>query len=532
MLSATDYHVGPSQSLASISAVPWATLQAGDRVYIHWRSTPYKEKWVINRQGTQANPIQVIGISNGNGDKPIIDGNGAVTAQGLNYWNESRGVIKIGGSNTPADGLPSYIIIDNLDIRSGRPPYQFTNDNGTLETYSNNAAAIYVEKGEHLIFRNCTLQDCGNGIFIGAYNGQTKDILIEHNYIYDNGIAGRYLEHNTYTEATDIIYQFNRFGPLRTGADGNNLKDRSAGLVVRFNWIEGGNRQLDLVESGTAALINNPSYRSTYVYGNTLIEPDGAGNSQVLHYGGDGGNQNNYRKGNLYFYNNTVISTRSGNTTLMRLSSASETAHVFNNIIYPTAAGNKFAMIAGDGTFNLEYNWLKTGWVSCHCSPTGSVNDLGNNLNGPDPLFVNLGQQQFALQLNSPAVNKGKNVPASHLPAHDLTSQYVMHVNSEIRYPVNAIDMGAFEYGLQACLSETEFIAGGWNNGTPDLMTSAILSDEYDTSVRGNFTSCSCHQNVGQLLTIYPTDTIEVNGTFHVEGQLDVKSGGILIVGK
>ncbi|WP_419641612.1 hypothetical protein, partial [Thiolapillus sp.] len=62
------------------------------------------------------------------------------------------------------------------------------------------------------------------------------------------------------------------------------------------------------------------------MYGNVLIEPDGAGNSQMVHYGGDSGdsgdsgNESIYRKGTLYFYHNTVVSTRDGNTTLVRLS--------------------------------------------------------------------------------------------------------------------------------------------------------------------------------------------------------------------
>ena len=232
---ATDYHVGQEQALTTISEVPWSTLQAGDRVYIHWRADSYKEKWVINRQGTDINPIEIIGVNGPEGQQPVIDGNGAVTVDGVNFWNESRGVIKVGGSNTPADGLPLYIIIDNLEIRSGRPPYQFTNDNNQTETYADNAAAVYVEKAANLTIRNCTLHDSGNGIFIGAYDGQTENILIENNYIYDNGIVGSIYQHNTYTSAINITYQFNHFGLLKSGAGGNNLKDRSAGLVVRYN---------------------------------------------------------------------------------------------------------------------------------------------------------------------------------------------------------------------------------------------------------------------------------------------------------
>ena len=51
---ATDYDVGPGQPYAAIGDVPWESLAPGDRVRIHWRAAPYKEKWVIARRGTAA----------------------------------------------------------------------------------------------------------------------------------------------------------------------------------------------------------------------------------------------------------------------------------------------------------------------------------------------------------------------------------------------------------------------------------------------------------------------------------------------
>jgi len=93
---ATVYEVGPGQPYASIGAVPLASLQPGDTVRIHYRSTPYQEKWVICRQGTAAQPITFAGVPGPNGELPIIEGNGATTAPGLNYWSENRGVVKIG----------------------------------------------------------------------------------------------------------------------------------------------------------------------------------------------------------------------------------------------------------------------------------------------------------------------------------------------------------------------------------------------------------------------------------------------------
>src|SRR5687768_8303010 len=143
--SAATYEVGPGKPFTSIGAVPWATLNAGDTVLIHWRSTPYNEKWVICRQGTAAAPIRIAGVLGTGGLRPVIDGANAVTAPGVNFWNENRGLIKLGGSNKPADTMPKHIIIENLDVRNAHASYTFRADDGSTQRYLTNAAAIYVE---------------------------------------------------------------------------------------------------------------------------------------------------------------------------------------------------------------------------------------------------------------------------------------------------------------------------------------------------------------------------------------------------
>jgi len=466
---ATDYVVGTDTGmLASISDVPWESLIAGDRVLIHWRATSYKEKWVICRSGTAESPIMVSGVPGPSGQLPVIDGSGAVTRTALSFWNESRGVIKIGGASIPADTLPAHIVIENLDIRSGRPPHTFTNDSGGIETYADNAAAIYVEKAENLTIRNCILRDSGNGLFVGANGGLTKDILIERNWIYDNGIEGSYYQHNTYTAAIGITYQFNRMGRLRKDCGGNNLKDRSAGLVVRYNWIEDGNRQLDLVDAeDSAVLVNHPSYTTTFVYGNILIESDGEGNSQILHYGGDSGTTADYRKGTLHFFHNTVVSTRSGNTTLMRLSTNDEHADVRNNIIYTTAAGSRLAMLSESGVMDLRTNWLMDGWVYSHSSFSGSIVDHGTNIEGTDPGFHIFSTQDYSLNPGGPCENAGGALSAAVLPGHNPTSQYSRHQRASVRPEDGAPDIGAFKSGL---LFADGFEVGGsenWSENQP-----------------------------------------------------------------
>lgn len=442
------YEVKPNTATSTIASVPWATLQPGDLVLIHWKPTPYKEKWVICRQGTSAQPITVRGVPNANGDLPIIDGNGAVTPLNLNFWSEQRGVIKIGGANVPADTMPKYIVIENLEIRSAHPNYQFTDDSGSIQTYASAASPIYVEKGENITVRNCKLHDSANGLFVASSNeAVSRNILVEGNYIFNNGIVGSAFYHNNYTAAIGITFQYNRFGPLRAGSNGNALKDRSAGTVIRYNWIESGNRQLDLVDAeDSSQIVNAPEYRKTFVYGNILIEPDGAGNSQITHYGGDSGTTSNYRKGVLHFYNNTIISTRTGNTTLFRLSTNEENCDARNNIFYVSANGTSLAMLDDTGVLSISHNWLKTGWRISHGAATGTVNNNGTSVQGASPGFRDEAGQDFRISLGSSAINAGTSLNADVIPVNNVIRHYLKHQQSGARPANENIDLGAFEY--------------------------------------------------------------------------------------
>ncbi len=141
---AAVYNVGPAQPYSAIGDVPLESLSAGDSVRIHYRTTHYREKWVIGAQGTATDPVVFIGVPDGSGNLPVIAGNNAITRTALDYWNEDRGVIKIGGASTPSTA-PAHIFIETLDIRCGRPPYTFSDDIGSSQTYRDNAASIHVE---------------------------------------------------------------------------------------------------------------------------------------------------------------------------------------------------------------------------------------------------------------------------------------------------------------------------------------------------------------------------------------------------
>jgi hypothetical protein len=76
---AKDYHVGPDQPYTTIGSVPWYNLQAGDTVYIHYKSMPYYEKFLISGRGTAKQWIRVLGVPGPHGELPVISGNNATS---------------------------------------------------------------------------------------------------------------------------------------------------------------------------------------------------------------------------------------------------------------------------------------------------------------------------------------------------------------------------------------------------------------------------------------------------------------------
>lgn len=259
---------------------------------------------------------------------------------------------------------------------------------------------------------------------------------------------------------------------MRTNALGNNLKDRSAGLVVRYNWIEGGNRQLDLVETDSATIQGDPSYRTTHVYGNVLIEPDAAGNRQVTHYGGDNGTTSKYRKGVLLFYQNTLVFTRTDRTTLFRLSTNDEHADARNNIFYPAAhTGSNLSLLDDTGILNLTHNWFKAGYVGGFSAVSGAITDDGTSVIGNSPGFISEASQDFRLTQTSDAVNEGTVLASGALP---VVSEYVQHLGGQARPNDGVADLGAFEMqdGQPADLVVT---TSSLPNGTTGQNYSAML---------------------------------------------------------
>ena len=442
------------------------------------------KSFCVSASGTASNPITITGVPGPNGEPAVIDGENATQSPSIAYHATPIlyrfGVVQVGPSRGTRSGiLPSYITIENLTIQNGYRDNSFTAYNGQQVHYDNFCAGLYVEGAKHLIIRNCILKDNGLGLFINSKNGSTgisEDIMVDGNSIYNNGVSGDYHEHNIYTEAIGITFQNNYIGDVRQGSGGCALKDRSAGTVIRYNWIGAGGHSIDLVETqgGEGAIDKDPSYKATYVYGNVIFNAGPHAAAFIVHYGGDQWSYRTYRRGTLYFYDNTVVNI--GNQTgprsrwytcMFKLpdnveasgQAVQETVDCRNNIFYtasemPGAQSTDLELLSSDGTasINLGANWVSRQFQAFHQpynvkfigTITGRENLIVGKVGTNDPGFVNFEKGDLHLTATSQCIDRGGPMPAAVPQDYAVVREYVDRESSEPRSRAGAADLGAF----------------------------------------------------------------------------------------
>jgi hypothetical protein len=389
----TDYPVGPGQTYTSLDDVPWEALRAGDTVRIHHRDTPYRSKFLLAGQGTAEAPIRVCGVRGPNGERPVIDGSGATTRAALgplyntalaySHVHQDRSVIAIKALATEAwTAYPRHLQIDGLKITRGHPDYRYRTAAGVERAYAPFGACIWIDRGQHITIADNEITDCQMAVFSKSTDdgdfAVTRNLRIAGNRFAGHGIVGDWHEHSTYLQSVGTVVEFNDYGPLRSGAPGNAIKDRSVGTVIRYNRIEEGAHAIDLVEAedfpGTALLL--PAYRSTHVYGNQIVKTGDTGS--VIHYGGDhfgstpgaGWGEPLFRRGTLHFWNNTLL-LKGTQAWVFQISTTEERVEAWNNVLHfaPSVAQRNLRMAqevaapwVGGGVLNLGVNWISAGW--------------------------------------------------------------------------------------------------------------------------------------------------------------------------
>lgn len=467
----TTYKVGPDWRLKELSEVPWLKLDSGDEVQIAWREEPYRAKIGLRCRGTEKNPVRITGIKGPKGQLPIISGKNAVSGKYLkNFfkpkWDEPLGVIVIKRGRGDRWGYkPSHIIIENLKIVGANNSNSYISVNDGEKKYSDGAAAIWAVLVEHLTIRNCEISDNGNGIFVLSKNNikdVSRNILIENNYIHGNGTAGSYRQHNVYTQAAGLIFQYNRVGKLRKKAKGSAIKDRSSGTVIRYNLVESGARTLDLVETDDSydVLTKEPDYHETYVYGNILINNVDLKSGypwagSMIHFGGDTGRSELYKKGPLYFFHNTII-IKSDVADRYRISvfdlqTNEQEADIRNNIIYRDGT-SKLLILRHHGVANLTgTNWINPDWKDGRFDTfDGKVKVVGKLITGKNPILADIEKGDYHPGKGSPCLDTAPELPDEIAVEHNVTKMYKTHTLSVDRtVKGEKADLGAFEANLK-----------------------------------------------------------------------------------
>ena len=465
----TIYHVGPGQAYTA-DTMPWQSLVAGDVVNLHYQVTPYNTMPVLsNIQGTSANWIRIHGVTDANGNRPILSGENAhyandhialVNSGSSPWWPfvEGRGVITFCG----AYGQKSkFIHIDSIEIRKQGPTYNYYKTNGTLAAQKG-GGGVYGVVGEDILIENCGVDDATNCIFVNSRNNDPLQTsyrwTVRNCHFVNYGVPNNFLEHATYIACVDAVYEGNFYGRAKPLSQGGMLKDRSSNPKIIANRFEvGSSRVLDIVEdqsgdgTGLGIIGNSSNYNGSFIVGNLfLIDANFVAPFTPFHFGAGDVGANITRTGPHYFHNNTVLVRRNGAAGYLKILMfwPEVGAQVFleNNII-DVQGYDAVYHVKSDGnnaTPPLVYSGknYRAGFTAVSeyaISGVGPILNDGNTITSG--LLIN--DATFELLTGSSVINQGAlPVPGSVQPV----LQYSGYLTSTTRTVIGgSIDLGGLE---------------------------------------------------------------------------------------
>ena len=479
-----DFRVGPGMEYTELREVPWLSLLPGDRVFVYYRDTPYRDVIPLHVRGEPARWIEVIGVRDPvTKALPVLDGSGAT---------EWPAICKVNGSHTgsgmvhiiqPLDGRsntnykPGYIHVHGFEIRNVISPSKLTNYTGLQTAWGGFAAGVKIMGGDRITLSGCMLHNNSLGMFANSTpnNGErfvTRFLHVLFNYFYDNGVIGDYSTHNAYNEAIGALYEFNYFDPVKTNNYGDLIKERSSGQVFRYNYFHSGAANaVSLRDPSSTYQLAQTSVDNygvslanfTYMYSNTFYQDNP---QSVISYGdGIATSIGQVRGGGkLFFYKNRVIAKFNGSigffANLYYESSpsalfdmwntiADTTVVARNNLLYSdkaTSAGT----VAPLGVFryqgvpqfqdNIAHNVQPVMYLDG--TPSGSVVTQGTRYAGTmtdlnltnvdtDQGFVSFATNDFSLIPGSPFYSLNATDP-TEVTLRSLASQ-----GNPVNYPFN-----------------------------------------------------------------------------------------------
>jgi len=468
-LFGTVYEVGPGKQYADPVALPWTEFKDGDAIKVYWREEPYRNLFFIGWSD-----FSLIGVPGPNGQKPIIDGDGAVAVtRGINYYNQDRGLVRIGESAVPKIKYLENILVEGFEFRNAwrtnatpeKPAnkgYHGQDTPNVNQGWADNASGVQATGVKNITIRNNVFHEMKIGVQINSsYPSRiSTNCVVENNEFFTIGSDDQ--SHVLYLECDREKIRNNKV----TQPPGWSSTFKSRGICTEIvnNWIKAGDRAVDLVDSFN--MRNTFGQTCPDIIANNYITRENANdNNAYIHFGGDSANLDGYRKNILYVLNNTIDTNRTLGNVLVRTSSWDQKVIVQNNVFqwrrmarYGFIIGdwNDYRKTGPDGQRSkVAYgnNWFQKGscpdpgsaYFLCGLPGPLDMTDLGGNIwsastgveNGP-PSTGPKWDADYVPLYNSPLLDGGL------MPAYEGVDWSF----GGTREVVNGkIDIGAYEYG-------------------------------------------------------------------------------------
>jgi hypothetical protein len=339
------------------------------------------------------------------GNAPYVSPALQVYKPGLAFWGvgapQGERVRLDGGSfnYTGAGSVPRAVFQFNPGADGGAVRgfdiYSAHND-------SFNGAAVRINQANHVRVFDCEIHDCDMGLMSNgdaSASPQTgADQWIESCEIHSCGnLSDPGYNHNLYMGGTSVTLRGCQvYGSLT----GHNVKSRAHYNRIEYCYIhDSANRELDLVDDATNTTLPDSD---TLIRGCVIVkDPLCAGNRNVIHFGGDGGNDHT---GLLALVNNTIVTPFISAVVLL---SAPGTDVIFvNNIVWDQGVDqqNQLAVDVtnGAGLGGGYNNWFSAGFAAQ--LPASFASDSSwFGAAGQNPPFRDAAGEDF--RLNAPMAN-------------------------------------------------------------------------------------------------------------------------------
>ena len=207
------------------------------------------------------------------------------------------------------------------------------------------------------------------------------------------------------------------------------------------------------------------------------------------------------------------------------------------------ATGPSTTFTAGDWTTNLTESCADLGVFTLPTSlPTASPISDVSGCTGVTFSFTatagNSGTLTYAWYYNDGVSPTWSTVTSTSFLPGSVTGENTNTLT------INGFDLDGYQFyaevtedgscgqatnAAQVSMVTTTWSAGTWDNGIPDLTTTAIINDTYNTTSNGNIEACSLYINPSYALTVGANSYVKVQNSIYNNGTLLVQNEGSVI---